>query len=206
MTEQSPTDQRTQRRERMEQRQREIAEAAQRRTMMNRLKMGALLLVVLLAVGGLVFWVFRETTAPLPGEAVPDEGRGHVADGTPLVHNSYPPASGPHYGTWKEKGGFVDGPLGPGLWMHNLEHGYVIILYKCPPDCTEIKGLLRSLGSKVKNSRFGYPKLVIAQDDKIDTSLALIAWNRRQMLTEYDEGKIQAFYNAFVDRGPEDAP
>lgn len=205
MTEETRGDQRRQRRERMEQRQREIAVAAGRRAMMNRVRMGALLAVVLVAVGLLVFWLVREATAPLPGEVLVDEGRTHVANGEVINHSSYPPASGPHFSNWSEWR-FTEGSLDPGNWVHNLEHGGVVILYQCPQDCKNLKDNLKALFDKAKKSKYGYQKLVIARDDKIDTQLAMMAWDRREKLTEFDEARMLAFYNAFVDRGPEDAP
>jgi len=85
-------------------------------------------------------------TAPLPGYVQPDMGHLHVAPGTSVTYANCPPASGKHYiGTGI---GPIDGGLyGPNDatvpegWVHNLEHGAIVLLYSCPngtgPGCTD---------------------------------------------------------------------
>lgn len=87
-------------------------------------------ITALLIFGALGWWLWRESSQPLPGTAVADLGRDHVAVGTKVSYNSNPPTSGPHYAEW-EKAGIYDKPLQDGKLVHSLEHGYVIISYNC---------------------------------------------------------------------------
>src|SRR5262245_37068183 len=68
------------------------------------------------------------------GRQMPDEGQGHVPEGTQITYKNQPPSSGQHYP--RPYGyGFYTEPVVAGFWVHNLEHGSVVILYNCPTDC-----------------------------------------------------------------------
>ncbi|HEY2916823.1 MAG TPA: DUF3105 domain-containing protein [Candidatus Limnocylindrales bacterium] len=116
-------------------------------------------LVVILAFGGLVYlnvtapayacsnqWVAPATAAPAgspaPGSSTtigftqPDMGNSHVPPGTAVKYLYCPPASGNHYfsGTLGPIPARVYGPnekTMPEGWVHNLEHGALVIAYNC---------------------------------------------------------------------------
>ena len=86
-------------------------------------------------------WVPDPTASPAagasaqPGYAQPDMGQGHVANGTSITYTYCPPASGRHYN------GTQTGPISarvygpndvvtPQGWIHNLEHGALVVLYR----------------------------------------------------------------------------
>ena len=85
-------------------------------------------------------WAPAATASPAagasnpPGYVQPDNGRRHVEYGAEVTYQYCAPASGPHY----NKAG--SGPIKPLLygpqdsvlpqaWIHNLEHGAMIVLY-----------------------------------------------------------------------------
>lgn len=156
-----------------------------------------------LGVAALIIWggwyVWRESTRPLPGQEVADLGREHVPVGTEVEYNSNPPTSGPHYSEWT-KAGVYEEPLEDGYLVHSLEHGYVIMSYNCPEgeDCEELKNNLRSVFEKK-----GKRKLIVVPRPNLDVLIALTAWTRIQKLQEYDEEAIVNFIDSFRDRGPE---
>lgn len=84
--------------------------------------------VILLAL--FLFWLFKESSKPLPGEKIADLGRGHVPIGTQVDYNSNPPTSGKHYEDWIKVGVYTE-PKDDRNLVHSLEHGYVILSYKC---------------------------------------------------------------------------
>lgn len=92
-------------------------------------KYATIVFISLLFLAGMYWFMARETT-PKPGESIPDLGRDHVADSTPVTYNSNPPTSGPHNSQW-EKAGIYDKPLNERKLIHSLEHGYIIISYNC---------------------------------------------------------------------------
>lgn len=144
--------------------------------------------------------------------ALPDEGRDHVRDGTPLNYKYNPPSSGSHYNQ-PQPAGVFDTEVSPGNWLHSLEHGYVVVLLKCPGGCPDLVAQMRQLYDKeIPNSRFGNKKLVVTlysqafTDPAKEAPVTLVAWNREDMLPAFDRDKIVAFYKAYVDKGPEQVP
>src|SRR5688572_604862 len=63
--------------------------------------------------------------------SVPNEGWMHVAEGSAVSYASNPPASGPHYPVWARYEAFSTA-VGRGYWVHNVEHGAAVLLYR--PD------------------------------------------------------------------------
>ena len=77
-----------------------------------------------------------EPTARL-GFTTQDLGRSHVATGSSVKHAFCAPTSGDHYNLHRQSPmqPAVYGPASekyPQYWIHNLEHGYVILAYRCP--------------------------------------------------------------------------
>lgn len=154
-----------------------------------------------LVIGGLLlglgYWAWRGLTAPRPGEAIADLGRDHVSVGTSVEYNSNPPTSGSHYASWTKRGVY-DEAIEDGYLIHSLEHGYVIVSYKCEGDCQQLKRKLGEFYDKNKNKR-----LVVVPRPSLDVPIALTAWNRILKLQEWDESQVEAFVRAFENRGPE---
>ena len=150
---------------------------------------------------------------PTLGTVVPDEGRAHVDPSTSPTYKSYPPASGPHYSVQ----GIAPVPwmtiaaLQEGQYIHNLEHGGIVILYNCPSgaDCTTLKN---SLENYVKNLAPIEPthnevKVVLSPySHGMDKKVALVAWGYIQFLDSYDQNAITQFYENHADKGPEAVP
>lgn len=67
----------------------------------------------------------------LAGIVADDEGWGHVAEGAEVAYTHEPPASGPHYGQWVRSGVYEEA-IDRRNWVHNLEHGWMVLLYR--PD------------------------------------------------------------------------
>ncbi|MSQ28768.1 MAG: DUF3105 domain-containing protein [Dehalococcoidia bacterium] len=202
----SRDDMRQQRKDQIDQRQRVAEDSGRRRQRNRRLRTGGIIGVAVALLVGVLSFAVLEATAPMPGDTLPDEGRSHVELGSAITYSTNPPASGPHYPV-TARWSFNDSPLQPGFWVHNLEHGGITILYRCPADCTELKQQLKGLMESLpKSARYGYVKLVIAPDDTLPGAIAAMAWNHRIMLDKFDSGTLTRFYQAYVDKGPEDAP
>jgi hypothetical protein len=122
----------------------------------------------------------------------PEAGRDHIAaNQQPDNWNSNPPTSGDHLGS----------PLPPGVYdneqdmralVHNMEHGYVVILYKgLPADQVE------QLTSFVK-ARDG-SKLVLAPYSGLDSNgVALAAWQNLETMQRVNLDVVQAFVNDYM--------
>src|SRR5262249_14496555 len=91
------------------------------------------------------------------GKEVPDEGQTHIPNNQSGVYKApYPPTSGQHWGnTWADWQ-MYDKPVPPEVFVHNLEHGGIVLLYRCDTPCPRLVGQLRDLYPtfpKAKNNK-----------------------------------------------------
>ncbi len=152
-------------------------------------------------------------TAPPPGFVQPDQGAGHVSAGTTVRYSNCPPASGKHY---NDTGlgpiparfyGKDEAPAPPG-WVHNLEHGAIVLLYSCKAAdgtdtaeaCTDAgQAALRDLLTRWPDSPYckippGALTPVIARFDDMASPYAAVVWDAVLPLETLDEGAIFDFY------------
>lgn len=141
------------------------------------------------------------------GQSQRNEGTGHLPDGTALTFANRPPSSGRHYAS-RAPYGLSTTPLDPGHWVHVLEHGGVVVLYKCDgaSDCEQKGTELRiAVYDQAKAGKFGARKITITPYQEMDAPITAVAWNRILPQQTLDADAILAFYNRYLDRGPEDA-
>jgi hypothetical protein len=151
----------------------------------------------------------REGASPQPGYVQPDMGFGHVALGTKLTYTYCPPASAKHYnavgaGPLQAR---VYGPndtVIPQGWVHNLEHGGLVILYKgAEVDEAALRALFESIpASPVCGFPPGgqSPSPVIARFDDMAWPFAALVWGRVLPLETLDQAAILEFYQAFGEQ------
>jgi hypothetical protein len=154
-----------------------------------------------------------QTVSGTVGTAVPDEGRTHVDPSTTPTYKSYPPASGPHFSVQ----GLAPVPwqtiatLQEGQYIHNLEHGGIVILYDCPSgaDCTTLKNSLENYVKTLApvEPQFKEIKVVLSPYSKgMRKKVALVAWDYIEFLDGYDQAELTRFYENHVNQGPEQIP
>jgi hypothetical protein len=155
---------------------------------------------------------------PQPGATVenpfvtPDLGAGHVATDSRIEYASCPPASGRHYNQARvaplpPQFYGPDARVGPGNWLHNLEHGFAVALYRCvdgtcPTDdeLNEIRQFVLNGPSTPAAVACGYPsKVLAARFDDMATPFALLAWNRALLLEEFDAGTAIDFAERWIE-------
>lgn len=170
------------------------------------------LAAVIVAGAGVVWWTAAARTQTqalvigqqMVGQPVPDEGFDHVPVGTEVHYRANPPASGPHYPA-PAPAGVYPGGLAPGFWVHSLEHGYIVVVYK-PPVSPEAMTQFESMVKEFPKSKYGNVKLVIAPYDIMIRPFAVLAWDWRMWMNTFDRAKVLEFYRAHVDHGREDLP
>lgn len=165
-----------------------------------------------------VEWTAPATASPAPGESPrigypqEDMGRDHVAPGTSVKYIYCPPASGNHYSAQGQ--GPIDarvyGPNDravPEGWIHNLEHGALVLLYKCPGDgCTDAgQAALQQLWTNWPASPICKiaPHLlspVIARFDDMAYPYAALVWDQVLPLQTLDTQQVLAFFNQQAER------
>jgi hypothetical protein len=183
------------------------ASAAQKRAQMVR--------TIGLIGGGIIFLgamylayatEFFGLATPSVGRVVAIEKADHVPEGTKVTYASRPPSSGAHFGSWYPSYGVFEDDIPPELWVHNLEHGAVVMLFNCPQGCPDVvaqaKELMLEL-PKVRNVKRGLPRLLVVPYKEMDAKIAMVSWGYVLELNEFDKDKLKRFFEARVDRGPE---
>jgi hypothetical protein len=188
-------------------------------------------IVGVVLIGGFVFvsasspayactqeWVPTPTAAPTAGATPalgyvqPDMGQRHVPVGEKVTYTYCPPASGMHY----NRAGA--GPIQPRVygpsdavipqgWIHNLEHGALVVLYTgtsegaTPEGQTALKAFYDAFP---KSPLCGFDKgaigPVIARFDQMATQYAAIVWGRVLPLDKFEPAEILAFWNQWGER------
>jgi len=152
---------------------------------------------------------------PNPGYVQPDLGNRHIDAVEKATYTYCPPASGAHYN---------DPPLGPITprlygpgdqaqpqgWIHNLEHGAMVILYRGrdgdpgpgPDGQAALKALFDEFPpSPVCGIRAGTSQgPVIARFDDMATPYAAIVWGRVLPLETLDTAQILEFWRVWGER------
>ncbi len=201
----SAADKLERRREAREQRQR----AARQRRWRRRLLIGAGVAIV---VGGVAALIVVLVVSSMPSAEIAarrvridDEGRLHVPVGTPTEYEHVPPASGPHYPITAPYGVYEE-PVEEGLWVHNLEHGAIAVLYRCQIDCDEIVPQMEAIYEDLPNAAFGEVKLIALPYAGLVPKFMLVAWHWQEAMDSFEPERVREFYRDFIDRGPEQAP
>jgi hypothetical protein len=187
--------------------------------------LGLVAVVAVVLVGGVVFAQATTkayacstlvdpapTAAPLAngspgplGQVEQDMGRNHIATGQSQRYSYCPPASGNHYsGT----GGPIvpryyapDDSTVPQGWIHNLEHGGLVVLYSCVhggcDDATQ--QALKTLAETFPESPLckipkGTISPVITRFDDMKTPIAAVLWGRVLLQDKLDTAQILEFF------------
>lgn len=139
---------------------------------------------------------------------VPGEAGVHVPAGSTIEWSTNPPATGAHYPTWAGwDRHYIDLPRG--TWMHNAEHGGVMLLYNCPAGCPEdVDQLLEVARAAPADPTCDAPvtKRIILTSDPLlpdGVQIAAVAWNTFYTASCFD-GYLQTFVDTHLRHGPED--
>ena len=144
---------------------------------------------------------------PNSGYPQDDMGRQHVAVGTKVTYTYCAPACGNHYNAAGQ------GPIQPRVygpndktipqgWIHNLEHGALVLLYRgdsegaTPEGQQQLKDFFgvfpNSPVCDVKSGTIAGP--VFTRFDSMKTPFAALVWDRVLPLQDLDRAAILAFY------------
>ena len=156
---------------------------------------------VILLVGGISL-LSNSGSSPksLMGQTVRITGRTHFPQGTPIHYNTNPPAEGNHYPN-PQPAGIYPTPPPDGNLVHSLEHGAVILWYNPKKLSSKQIDTVKNIFNKAPGD-----KNIMVARTSMDVPLALTSWGRILKLNSIDEKTIDAFFNANVDQGPEQAP
>lgn len=123
-----------------------------------------------------------------------------------------PPTSGDHYNVAGR------GPIqsavyppgqqqAPGAWVHNLEHGWVAVLYRCPggragaegcPSEADMQQLQAFLGQAPLKNNCG-PQVLAARFDEMSAPFAMVVWGRVLLMDEFNLDTALTFAQQWMD-------
>jgi hypothetical protein len=138
------------------------------------------------------------------------EGEAHVALCSPVAYRTKPPSSGNHYSTWAAYKTYAS-PVPEGYWVHDLEHGAVVISYACAGGCADqiaaAEKMIASLPEDPACLALGQHvqrRFILTPDPKLDIPFAASAWGWTLRASCFDAAAFSAFVTAHYARSPED--
>ncbi|WP_437491061.1 DUF3105 domain-containing protein [Sorangium sp. So ce1014] len=157
---------------------------------------------------------------PLPGEAeckvvvqtgIRVTSAQHMPACTPVQYETNPPSGGDHWGLWAKYKRY-EAEVPRELYVHNLEHGAIVLAYRCPSSgCAEVEAMLDEVRTEAASDPRcltlpGGPeaRLVMTPDSALDTPVAAAAWGATYTATCLDKPSLARFVADHYGKGPED--
>ena len=136
----------------------------------------------------------------------PDEGQQHVPEElTKDDFKTNPPTSGNHNVTPAQDGLYAPGSE-PKIqnWIHTLEHGRVLFMYKKDTPAPVIAEL-----TKLFNEKSAHQSVLMQNNSEMPFEVAAVAWRKYIGCENYTPASIEAlraFRDVYVDTAPEQVP
>lgn len=132
----------------------------------------------------------------------------HVPIGTAIEWSSNPPSSGSHYPIWAAFKTYAT-PVDLGYIVHDLEHGAIVLFYKCDRDggCADVVSALESVVAALPDDPLCQPpvrvRAVVVPDPLLDVPVAAAAWGWTYKADCIDVPTLVDFAKAHYGQGPE---
>ncbi len=139
---------------------------------------------------------------------VPNEAGIHVTPGTQIQWSTNPPATGMHYPVWAQWDRHYMA-LDRGYWLHNAEHGGVVLLYNCPNGCADVVdsliGVVKGFASDTACHIPARNRLLVVADPMLpaEVQVAAVAWDVTYTASCFDPYIVQ-FAREHYNHAPED--
>lgn len=138
------------------------------------------------------------------------EGYGHVDPCSYVDYHTLPPSSGNHYPYWAKYMTY-DQPVPEGYWVHNLEHGAIVLSYNCgEAGCADDIAAAQQMIDQYPvdplctMANEGVPhRFVMTPDPRLDVRFAASAWRWTLRANCFDLGPFLAFATAHYGHGLE---
>ncbi len=135
----------------------------------------------------------------------------HVDTSASLVYNSNPPSSGPHYSEWARWGIYRE-PVARGYLVHSLEHGAVVLSYRCAnaDACPMLHDALAAFVARLPPEPLcvaeGLRRRIIVTPDPMlapSVTIAGAAWGFTYTASCVDDRSLETFVLGTTGRAPE---
>jgi len=141
-------------------------------------------------------------------------GRNHILNaGQTIEYGFCPPTSGDHYnisGVGPIRAAVYPNSAEqpPGGWVHNLEHGWVVLLYSCKNGCPSSAEMAQMQqwwdeAPAVDPSQGCNKEAIVARFDSMTTRFAVLAWGRALLTDNFDLDTAKTFAQQWTDPGSE---
>jgi hypothetical protein len=141
-------------------------------------------------------------TCSMQEAAVANEGWSHVTEGSAITYAHNPPASGPHYPVWLRYESY-DSTMARGYWVHNLEHGAVVLLYRPSAPAAVIDTMKQMYRALPSDPACGHTRALLTPDPLLGTDVAVVAANFALTGSCVGSNAVLQFVNAHRNRAPE---
>lgn len=138
---------------------------------------------------------------------VANDSAVHVPVSSPITWPSNPPTGGPHYPIWAGWDRQY-AQLERGYYVHNAEHGGIVLLYHCDPECPDVVAQLVADAQAMRvdtSCTAPITKRVIVTSDPLlpdGVQVAAVAWNFAYTASCYDP-YVQTFAREHYAHSPE---
>ena len=112
------------------------------------------------------------------------------------VYDDAAPLGGDHGNCWADYGIYEE-PLEPARWVHNLEHGAVVVLHACEEGCPAELEALRAFVD-------AHERTILTPAPGLATRFAIVAWGHRLLVDCLDIRQFETFYSDHFNQGRED--
>jgi len=136
------------------------------------------------------------------------EGQTHVPECSTVAYGTKPPSSGNHYDAWAAFMVYAN-VVPEGYWVHDLEHGAVVLSYNCEDGC----GADVSAASEMLKALPPDPlclatatvprRVVMTPDPNLDVPFAASAWGYTLRANCFDADAFRSFIDRHYGLGPE---
>ncbi len=136
----------------------------------------------------------------------------HVPVGTAITWATNPPSSGEHYPVWAAYQSYTS-PVPRGYYVHDEEHGGIVLLYNCAAgaiDCATIEASLQSVSDALPDDPLCTAagegvrvRTVITPDPLLDVPVAAAAWGWTYRAQCFDLASLVDFARAHYGQGRE---
>ena len=159
---------------------------------------------------------------PAVGQVIAEMPHTHVAPPAKVQYEHNPPTSGCHYslsGQAPVTRGVYTQQISAEYWVHNLEHGYIVVLYNCPSGCDADFQQLRQWYDKEQSkpdtglvqyaqanpsANFKpYAKIVVLPWPSMQPRFAAVSWDYYDPMTKLDVNELNRFYDNHYGHAPE---
>ena len=176
--------------------------------MSNKVLMGLIAILVVGTIGYIAITQKSKSKETIIGVSYASQGGNHIQVGEKHpAYNSDPPSSGWHYAT-----SFAPTPWGvytqevpDEVFLHNEEHGGVIVTYKPDLPKDQVKKLQALFAPPYSNKTFSPSKAIVTPRSKDTHAIELASWTVTLNLDSYDQATLEKFYLQHVSKSPESA-